>query len=134
GSTGKDEHPVHIYNRQGVYDITLTAYTTEGCLDSTTQTIDTRREITPLKLQVSPDTVIKYGESAQLHVSGAGYYSWFPAGSLDRSDIADPVATPKEPTIYIVVGLDDDGCRGTDSVRVDVDYSMQEALPNAFTP
>lgn len=134
GNTGKDEHPVHTYVQQGVYDVTLTAYTSEGCVDSITRSIDTRREIIPLKLQVSPDTIIPYGKSVLLHVAGAGYYSWSPAGSLDRSDIADPVATPKEPTVYTVIGLDDDGCRGTASVRVDVDYSMQEVMPNAFTP
>lgn len=134
GSTGKDEHPVHVYHRQGVYDVALKAYTPEGCVDSVIRSIDTRREIIPLRLQVSPDTMIKYGESVQLHVAGAGYYSWSPPGSLDRSDVADPVATPKEPTVYTVTGLDEDGCSGTATIRVDVDYSMQEALPNAFTP
>ncbi|TVR78298.1 MAG: gliding motility-associated C-terminal domain-containing protein [Chitinophagaceae bacterium] len=50
------------------------------------------------------DTTICEGESVQLGVSGAFLYNWTPTNSLDNPNIADPVATPTDTTIYQVVG------------------------------
>jgi gliding motility-associated-like protein len=134
GKTSTEEHPVHQYLKQGVYQVKLVAHSKENCVDSVVKTIDTRHEVPALPLQVSPDVIIPYGSSVQLHVSGAKYYSWSPAGSLDRSDIDNPVASPLEPVVYTVVGIDEDGCRGVAQVRVDIDYTMNEMVPTAFTP
>jgi len=134
GGESTETDPVHTYFRQDKYQVKLVAHAKEKCVDSMVKTVDTRHEVIPLALQVTADTTIPYGSSVQLHASGAAYYSWSPAGTLDRADVDNPVATPREPVVYTVTGLDAEGCRGTAAVRVDIDYTMREDIPTAFSP
>lgn len=80
------------------------------------------------------DTTIKYGQSVQLLASGAYLYTWSPVASLSDPNIANPVASPVEPTVYTVVGLGNNGCRNYDSVKVNIDYRDNLFVPSAFTP
>lgn len=80
------------------------------------------------------DTTISYGEPIRLHASGAYWYIWSPSGSLDTATIASPLARPAQPTEYLVVGVNEYGCRDTGHVRVNIDYRMLELIPNAFSP
>jgi len=83
---------------------------------------------------VNNDTTIKYGQSVQLLVSGAYLYSWQPMSSLTNPNIVNPVASPSEPTTYIVYGVHENGCRNLDSVHVNIDYRDNLFVPSAFTP
>lgn len=76
--------------------------------------------------------LIKSRESVQLLATGARHYEWFPVAGLDHPAIAAPVASPREPTKYTVVGYNDYNCR--DSAQVFIDINEALALPNAFTP
>ncbi|MBL7706626.1 MAG: gliding motility-associated C-terminal domain-containing protein [Taibaiella sp.] len=76
--------------------------------------------------------LIKSRESVQLLATGAVHYEWFPVAGLDHPAIAAPVASPREPTKYTVVGYNDYNCR--DSAQVFIDINEVLALPNAFTP
>jgi len=80
------------------------------------------------------DTTVKYGQSVQLLASGAYLYTWSPVASLSDPNIANPVASPVEPTMYVVVGLGNNGCRNTDSVKINIDYRDNLFVPSAFTP
>jgi gliding motility-associated-like protein len=108
--------------------------TDHGCAD----TFYAKVQVTPYPdLRVWPeDTVISYGEHAALHALGADSYVWAPAGSLDLSDNAHPLARPVETTVYTVTGYaaKDTRCNSTASVRVRVEYSDSVRVPNAFTP
>lgn len=80
------------------------------------------------------DTTIRYGDSIALHATGAQLYSWSPAAYLDTS-IGNLVwAKPFQPSVFIVTGLDENGCRDTGVVRVNIDYTMPSIVPNAFSP
>lgn len=63
-----------------------------------------------LNINVSGKTTICPGESTTLNASvtgGSAYtYDWTPAGTLDNSEIASPVATPVETTEYVVTATD----------------------------
>lgn len=86
-------------------------------------------------VQAAPnDTVVKYGSIIQMTVSGAGLYTWSPATNLNFPNSPAPVATITEPVIFIVTGIDGNGCRNFDTVRVAVDYRSPATLPTAFTP
>lgn len=76
--------------------------------------------------------LIKSRESVQLQAGGAVHYEWYPIAGLDHPAIADPVASPQEPTKYTVVGYNDFNCR--DSAHVFIDINEALAVPNAFTP
>lgn len=86
----------------------------------------------PLQVEVSADPEsINEGESTQLMAiatggSGEYTYSWEPAESLDDANIANPVATPAEPTTYVVTVSD-----GISTVQAEitieiVDWSVNE--------
>lgn len=77
---------------------------------------------------------IRYGDSITLHASGALFYVWTPSGSLDSAVKSDPVAHPVQATLYTVRGWNDYGCTDTGYVKVDIDFSAVELLPNAFSP
>jgi gliding motility-associated-like protein len=80
------------------------------------------------------DTVVKYGKPLQLQVKGARTYNWMPPSTLNNPNISYPVATPTEPTEYIVAGIGANGCRTYDTVRVGIDYRDNLMIPTAFTP
>lgn len=73
----------------------------------------------PFKMTVSPNDTICKGESAQLLADGADIYKWSPGATLNKTDIADPIASPTVSTKYTVVGYDSAGCF-TDTGRVSV--------------
>lgn len=99
-------------------------------------TLDVTVNVLPLpdvKL-LTNDTIVKYGQRLQLQATGARMYNWTPPASLDNPNISYPVATPTEPTVYVVGGIASNGCRSYDTVRVGIDYRDNLLIPTAFTP
>ncbi len=80
------------------------------------------------------DTLIRYGDSIQLHANGANLFTWLPAGLLDNAIQAEPFARPLQPTLFEVIGINQYGCRDTGYINVRIDYRMAELIPNAFSP
>ncbi|MEO6820339.1 MAG: gliding motility-associated C-terminal domain-containing protein, partial [Ginsengibacter sp.] len=68
----------------------------------------------------SNDTTICKGSKAFLSVSGGSVYSWSPAGTLNNSSIANPIANPTVPTTYNVKVTNDEGCSKTATIKVDL--------------
>jgi len=87
----------------------------------------------PVKL-ANHDTLIKYGQSVQLKATGSYLYYWSPSAGLDNPTIKNPIATPTEPTVYFLTGIDSSGCRSKDSVKISIDYRDRLMIPSAFTP
>lgn len=89
------------------------------------------------KISVSPGQTIMAGSSLQLETSETNVtkYVWIPPTGLSCDSCADPVATPKNSTLYQVYGYTDYGCVDSAQVKIDVicDHS-QVFLPNTFTP
>lgn len=66
---------------------------------------------------------------------GYGYsYSWSPSTGLDNPTIAQPIASPKEKTDYIVTVTGPNGCVSQDQVTVDVPCCTQMTVPSIFSP
>lgn len=82
--------------------------------------------IITMKVAVSPvanagrDTTICAGGYAQLSGAGGTYYSWSPANALNNPYTANPVATPKISTNYVLTVKNDAGCEATDSLLLTV--------------
>ena len=85
----------------------------------------------------NPDTILR-GESSQLNILGSIPYDylWSPSETLSQNDIANPVATPMETTIYSVEIKTEKGCTVERGVQVVVITECVDHLffPNAFTP
>lgn len=73
---------------------------------------------------------------SQLSGSGALFYSWSPGTGLSDSTIANPVATISASTTYLLKGIDNYGCTGSDTVTVKVTSKETNGfwVPGAFTP
>ncbi|MBN8672306.1 MAG: gliding motility-associated C-terminal domain-containing protein [Chitinophagales bacterium] len=99
-------------------------------------TIDAYITVKPLPVVkiLTPDTMVKAGQSLQLMVNGARLYNWSPVASLNNPNISYPIATPTESTMYVVAGIASNGCRSFDTVRVGVDYRSNLIVPTAFSP
>lgn len=77
------------------------------------------------------DQVIRYGESTQLHASGASSYFWNNTSTLSSLLISNPMASPSATETYYVHGIDNNGCIDDDSVTIIVRNLI---IPNAFSP
>ncbi len=88
-----------------------------------------------IHLDVDPGkAILRYGDSIQLYASGARFYAWWPSGTVSNDTIAAPFVRPLQPTIYTVMGLNEYGCRDTATVNIDIDYTLPQLIPNAFSP
>ncbi len=69
----------------------------------------------------SPDTtVLCVGDSALLHASGAATYLWSPAQFLSSIMAQNPMVKPLSNKTYLVTGTSVNGCKGIDSLTVQV--------------
>jgi gliding motility-associated-like protein len=137
-ATAKEPYFFNPFNTDHA-DYTLYVQVTEvtgGCKNWDTLNIHTYPHVF---LETVADQTIKFGSSVQLWANNTlpdipMYYLWTPPATLDNPDIKTPVATPTEPTIYTVVGLNQFGCRDTAQVNVAVDFGMDEFVPSVFSP
>ncbi len=114
------------------YVLTATGYPME-CVAKDTLHIHIQPR--PVLVNVTPNTVIKYGEDIQLSASGVQYYIWTPPATLDNPNISTPIGSPRESVVYSVYGMNEHGgCRDTAQVEVTVDYTMEEFIPSVFSP
>lgn len=131
--TDNKQNTSYVYNSNGQYKVVLIA-SNAYCSDTTFKDISI--DLPPaLKLyNVTTDIRIKYGDTLQLNADGAVSYMWFPETFLNNSNIKNPVARPYEPIKYVVEGVNEFGCKDSAVVHIDIDYTMKEYVPSAFSP
>lgn len=71
-------------------------------------------------VSASADTSICWNGQAQLFASGTPTFSWSPAGLLNNSSIANPIASPTLSTQFIVTGTSANGCSAMDTINVSI--------------
>ena len=70
-----------------------------------------------------------------LNADNAYHYMWTPDnGTLNNTNINDPIATPLVTTTYTVYGMSLYGCLDSATVTITVDDSLNGSIPNAFSP
>ncbi len=72
------------------------------------------------------------GESVQLFASGGTEYLWEPATGLSATNVASPLASPDENTLYTVSVFNDTGC--IDQTTVLVEVVLTAFAPDMFSP
>ena len=85
-------------------------------------------------VDASGAATIEEGESTPLTVTGAVDYFWYPPVGLSNTTGALTNAEPAQTTLYIVYGIDANGCQGWDSLTVTVNPNNEIVLYNTFSP
>jgi gliding motility-associated-like protein len=114
GNTSTAINPSHTYAGPGDYTITLVVLDTNNCYLSDTAYFDISIAQYQGNVQSISDPVCP-GATVQLNASGGTSYLWSPANLLNNSQIANPVATVQETTLFQVIVSD--SC-GTDTLQV----------------
>jgi len=80
------------------------------------------------------DTIINLGDEVILTTTGGVLYNWTPATYLDNTNISNPISLSLSSTVYIVYGIDANGCSASDTLNVTVEVKEDFFIPNAFSP
>jgi gliding motility-associated-like protein len=111
-----------------------------GCVFTDSIQINILSSLPNVTAFATPDT-INFGDTTQLDVTLSASVvdlNWLPDTTLSGTDIANPLAYPKETHTYFVEVSDSQGCHKTDSVVVVVRKRPCEQsniyVPNAFSP
>lgn len=81
------------------------------------------------------ETLVNLGDTVQLSAIGGTSYLWSPDDGLTCSNCPNPIANPYQTTTYIVVGIDESGCRSADTITIEVDILCGEVyVPTIFSP
>jgi gliding motility-associated-like protein len=127
--------PIQQFVTPGNYPATLIAVNSTGCADTVSQNltvypIPTSTVTTPIVIPAGSSILIPITYSA-----GVNIFNWAPSNTLDCNTCPNPVATPKGSTTYRVNYTDNNGCRNSDTVRIEVLCSDKNIyIPNTFSP
>lgn len=81
------------------------------------------------------DTVIGIGGEAILWATGTNSFVWTPEPSqCIETNCSEIYVIPNQATLYIVDGVDGNGCHNYDTVLVDISGYMDVFVPNIFSP
>jgi gliding motility-associated-like protein len=89
-------------------------------------------QVVESQINAGEDVIVVKGRSTQLQASGGLTYSWSPATGMDDPNIANPLLTPEQTTVYTVTATTAEGCTFTDEIVVTVLPFV--SVPNTFTP
>lgn len=120
GNTSSLQNPeAQAYPSSGTFSVKAIGLSSNGCSDTAIKQI----EVYPLpELSITGDTIVCFGSSETLTVTGARNYSWTPSKYLSCTDCASPVIRPDSAIQYYVEGTNGKGCVSLDSVSVSVKY------------
>jgi len=105
------------------------------CFSDTTQVTVVVNQ--PPTVDAGPNQTIQVGNPITLQGSTSDdIYNWNLGefNSLTPTDIPNPQVQPIVPSTYYLQGISDKGCLDIDSVFIDIDYTFNLLLPNAFSP
>lgn len=104
GETSTEFEPTHSYSEPGIYEVTLLAEDSEGCLGPDSTLLEVEVLPSPELAFDFENTPICPGEELTLGASGAESYLWTPANAFDNNTSANPVFTGTETTVVNLTG------------------------------
>jgi gliding motility-associated-like protein len=130
-SDAQIQNPVASPTQNITYYVTVDDGNNCSAIDSVSITVNTF-----LSFNITPDTLICYGDTITLNISGLGNvsYNWNASTTLSDTQIPNPLAFPLIDTWYFVEVTDTaSGCSGTDSVLVTVNPQLSLTAGNNQT-
>ena len=110
--------PATLVNAQlanvGKYYVTVTD--ANGCTNNDSTVVNVNPN--PVASTIFSSATICTGQSIQLKSTGNDIYSWSPANGLSATNIADPIASPANTTLYVVTVTNQFACTDTASVKI----------------
>ncbi len=123
--------PTHLYAKAGTYKVWLKVSSVNSCKDSIFRFVET---FSPPHISAGKDTSINKGFGVLLNATGAQNYNWYPSEGLSNPVIANPFSNPETSTTYIVEGVDVNGCKNSDTLRITINDSFLVIPYNIVTP
>jgi len=115
-SDASSQNPTASPNETITYTVEITDI--NGCTATDDVTITVQEGL--LDVDAGSDQSLCGSDQLQLSATGGVTYDWVPIVGLNRSDIANPIASPEITTTYTVVATDENGCTGSDEVTITV--------------
>jgi gliding motility-associated-like protein len=96
----------------------------------------------PITVSLGADQTIEIGEEVQLNGIVAGAQgniqtTWTPVTNLSCTNCTNPLADPSQTTTYILEVEDENGCKASDTITINVEDPQLPKdifIPNTFTP
>jgi len=104
GTTSAEFEPTHTYTEAGIYEVTLLAEDSEGCLGPDSTVIEVEVLSSPEIEFDFENSSICPGEELTLGATGADSYLWTPAAVFDNNTSANPIFSGSETTVVSVTG------------------------------
>jgi len=133
GGNSDQQNPVHSYQNIGKdFNVTLISGNKYGCRD----TAMTILKVPFVNIFAGNDTVIVKNTPFQFNGVGAQSYTWTPSTYLDNPFVNNPIATFPTPGeyVYVLTGITENGCVGSDTIKITVSDGPYLTIPNAFSP
>lgn len=138
--TSSEANPTYIYNEVGVYDVTLTIWTTSGCIDTLTLTREDLIEIFPkptANFIVTPEEQDEYHADfffTNLSEDEVEHWFYFADGFFSQEETV--WHNYNDPGVYypFVIAENEYGCRDRFYQKITVTPIIPVIVPNAFTP
>ncbi|MDX1348605.1 MAG: PKD domain-containing protein [Putridiphycobacter sp.] len=133
-------NPLHVYKEPGVYDVSLTIWTTDGCIDTLELTKEELVVVEPKPtagFTVDPLVRDEYeAEFTFINTSDDAYKNWFYFGNGRLSTLHTTTYVYPKPGIYFPyqVVRNVEGCKDTAWAKLTVNPVIPIIVPNAFTP
>ena len=139
GAVSTDQHPTHVFEDGGQYDVSLTVVSDLGCQSSYTQPAAIRVFGSPLA-DFTADPIVADILSPTVHFTnlsqGFTSYQWqFGDGSFTSTTL-NPVHTFQDTGVYsaLLITVNSYGCRDTILKTIEVRPHSTLYVPNCFTP
>ncbi len=116
-----------VYDKPGVYKISMRVVDAKGCTDSASEVLRIRREPF-LKLETRQQKICQ-GQEITLNTSHTGEIFWRPSNMVNCDTCSSVKVKPMAPTEYQVMVRDSLGCSSADTVTLDV-WLPFELAPN----
>lgn len=113
------------YSSPLIRTVQMIVESSKGCIATVQQQINVR--LNPVLQLDFRDTLICSIDTLSLGVQGTGIFSWLPNKNILYADSSRPLVFPKTTSTYYV-NLNDNGCIGSDSIKVNVLNSISVNL------
>lgn len=129
--TSRQKNPTFTYAAPGNYTIRLDVNNSYGCTGFIEKTI-TVNDL-PALVVVPRDTTYCALDSVQLSATGLGSFSWSPNANIIFPNTAGPTVFPSTATKYYATITDVNGCKNSDSVRVNPLNNLTNSITASAT-